>query len=112
MNMLRELHHLLKCPDDGADLLLFEGCLECTQCNRQYPVLAANMVELLPLKAALPDDGSPYARGYTAERKEIFSFRRDSLAWGSPERSMPNVVKRKNRQVAAVQRLLDADVEE
>jgi SAM-dependent methyltransferase len=111
MNILRELYSTLKCPDDGGELRIFDGCLECTLCKRQHPILAANMVELLPLKASLPNDGSAYARGYTAERATPFTWRPDSLAWGAPETYARNWVERKYRQVAAVRGLLNEGVE-
>jgi SAM-dependent methyltransferase len=112
MNILRELHGTLKCPDDGGELRMFDGCLECMLCKRQHPVLAANMVELLPLEASLLGTGSAYATGYTAERETPFVWRRDSLAWGAPEAFPRKWVERKYRQVAAVRRLLNEDAEE
>jgi hypothetical protein len=111
MSILRELYRIFSCPDDGAGLRLFVDSLECIRCKRQYPILAHNMVELLPLQASPLEDSSAYARGYTAEGEMPFSWRPDSLAWGAPEEFPRDWVERKYRQVAAVRGLLDESAE-
>jgi SAM-dependent methyltransferase len=106
MNPLRELYRTLNCPDDGGGLRLFTDSLECVQCQRQYPILARNMIELLSLEPAPPDDCSPYASDYQATRSQRFEWRPASLAWGAPEYFPKTWVERKRRQVAAVRSLI------
>ena len=106
MNPLRELLPILNCPDDGGSLSESGAALQCGICGRRFPVVAPNLVELLPMQAAVPDDGSPYLRDYTAERKRAFSFREDAVAWGAPEKFPGPWVEKKYRQVEAVRSLL------
>jgi SAM-dependent methyltransferase len=106
MNTLQDLYKILNCPDDGGDLRLFSGSLECAQCRRQFPILANNMVELLPL-APVPSTGtSPYLSDYLDTRNQPFEWRPDSVAWGAPEHFPKAWVERKRRQVAAVRSLV------
>lgn len=109
MNILHELFPLLTCPDDGGELRLLAGSLQCIGCDRHYPILAGNMVELLPRQALPPAGSVSYAKTYIADAAAPFDWRPDRLAWGSPEAFPPEWVERKHRQVAAVRRLLDED---
>jgi SAM-dependent methyltransferase len=106
MNLLRELYRTLNCPDDGGDLRLSTGSLDCVQCRRQYPILAKNMIELLPLAPVPSYDASPYRSEYLDTRGQPFEWRPGSFAWGAPERFPKAWVERKHRQVAAVRTLV------
>jgi SAM-dependent methyltransferase len=106
MSPLQTLLPILSCPDDGGSLRRDGGSLQCTACERRFPVLASNLVELLPSDGALQPDGSPYAAEYVAERNRGFHFREDAVAWGAPEYRTDEWVERKYRQVAAVRSLL------
>lgn len=106
MSPLQTLLPILSCPDDGGSLRSDGGSLQCTACERRFPVLAPNLVELLPSAGALQPDGSPYAAEYVAERNRGFHFREDAVAWGAPEYRPGEWVERKYRQVDAVRSLL------
>jgi SAM-dependent methyltransferase len=106
MNPLQELLPILSCPDDRGALREAGEGLECAGCGRRFPVLAPNVVELLPSAEALGNDGSAYAADYLAERSRGFAFREDAVAWGAPEERPGPWVERKYRQVEAVRELL------
>jgi SAM-dependent methyltransferase len=108
MKPLEALRSVLRCPDDGSELRLSGLVLECFGCGRCYPVLAENVVELLPSSGALTGAGSAYGRDYAAARAAPFEWREDTLAWGAPESFPSKWVERKHRQVAAVERLIPA----
>lgn len=106
MSPLQELLPILTCPDDHGALRESGDGLECAGCGRRFPVLAPNLVELLPRVEALRDDGSAYSADYLAERSREFVFRADAEAWGAPEGRPEPWVERKYRQVEAVRELL------
>ena len=66
MSPLQELLPILTCPDDHGALRESGDGLECAGCGRRFPVLAPNLVELLPRVEALRDDGSAYSADYLA----------------------------------------------
>lgn len=106
MSPLQELLPILSCPDDGGKLQESGAALECVVCARLFPVVAPNLVELLPSFAALPKNGSAYGDGYAAERERSFAFRDDALAWGAPEQFSTQWVEKRYRQVDAVRAVL------
>ncbi len=106
MSLLQNLLPTLSCPDDGGALRQQGESLQCATCERRFPVLAPNLIELLPSTEALQQDGSPYAADYAAEHSRSFAFRKDAVAWGAPEYRSGSWVERKYRQVEAVRSLL------
>jgi SAM-dependent methyltransferase len=106
MSLVQELQTILRCPDDGAVLRSITGALECLQCRRAYPVLADNVIELLPSRPALLEDGSSYLVDYAEQRARPFEWREESVAWGAPESFPSRWVERKYRQVAAVREMV------
>jgi SAM-dependent methyltransferase len=106
LSPLPSLLPILSCPDDGGALRQQGESLHCESCARHFPVLAPNLVELLPSVEAGPCDGSPYANSYFTERTQPFRFRHDAVAWGAPEHRPGAWVERKHRQVEAVRSLL------
>lgn len=106
MSPLQKLLPILSCPDDAGSLRHQGDSLQCALCGAHYPVLASNLVELLPSAEALQPDSSPYAADYHSERTRGFSFRADAVAWGAPEYRSGPWVERKRRQVEVVRPLL------
>lgn len=101
-NSLSNIVTLLVCPDDGQSLRYEHDKLQCDGCAREFPVLAENLIELLPNEPATVKANTAYYTAYL----ELFAeqFRRDRLdvAWGAEESASSSWLRSRRRQVRAV----------
>lgn len=118
----------LVCPDDASPLVAATNALRCTNCNRAFPFLSPNLLDLLPSKALdLPTVGvsTEYAAAYlqtfkaaheneiAANNKTEFGNCDDAdrddatqIPFNAPETSSPTLVQLRERQSAEVLQLL------
>jgi SAM-dependent methyltransferase len=105
---LLDMLHLV-CPDDETILDYKTTAMCCPMCGRNYPFLDNSIIELLPLKPKNLDNlAKPsYIKGYISEFKLPIDFKNETKAWGAPEETSANWIKRRQRQVNLVEDLLE-----
>jgi SAM-dependent methyltransferase len=106
---LNDISSLLCCPDDKAAMAACASGMRCEQCHRFYPLLSANVLELLPSRPiTFPDvsERSPYREGYLREFLRPLEIRADAKAWGAPEALSPKWLRLRERQTREVFRFL------
>jgi SAM-dependent methyltransferase len=102
---LDEITLLLCCPDDGATMAPFSSGLRCAQCHRLYPLLSANILELLPSRPiAFPERSELelYREGYRSEFLRPSEIRAGAKAWGAPEARSRKWLRLRERQAREV----------
>ncbi len=113
--MLEPMHPLLdvvSCPDDGQSLTLAVGRLHCDGCSRSFPIHGNQVVELLPSRPQyLPASvNEEYHKEYLALFEQPFEVDDARVAWGAPEAASQAWVRKRRRQVLAVQPLVSNGV--
>ncbi len=102
----------LFCPDDHTCLVVTHGAFSCTLCQRVFPIVRRNVIELLPSK--VPADPAEFTDEYATDyRKEMgahLKLESDAVAWGAEEEMPQNWISRRRRQVRAVVDLLKVTV--
>lgn len=109
---LREIALQLSCPDDGAAMAASASGMTCEQCDRFYPLLSANILELLPTRPiAFPEisELARYREGYRSEFFRPSEIRADTTAWGAPEARSPKWVRLRERQAREVFQFLQEE---
>jgi len=102
---LGEIALLLSCPDDGGAMAASASGMTCEQCHRFYPLLFANILELLPTRPiAFPERSqlSRYREGYRSEFFRPSKSRADATAWGAPEARSRKWLRLRERQAREV----------
>ncbi|MGB7471635.1 MAG: class I SAM-dependent methyltransferase [Candidatus Acidiferrum sp.] len=102
---LDEIASLLCCPDDGTTVAVCAGGLRCEQCRRFFPLLSANILQLLPSRPiSFPkrDGLALYREGYHREFFRPPAIRADAKAWGAPEILSRRWLRLRERQAREV----------
>jgi SAM-dependent methyltransferase len=107
-NSFAAIARLLSCPDDGAPLRYVSSELQCSSCARRFALHADNLAEILPRRPCeLPASvNSAYHQGYLRAFERPYRYDEKSLAWGAEETASESWVRKRRRQVAAVQPLI------
>jgi len=105
---LTEVVSLLCCPDDGGRLNLAHGELQCSACERHFPVHGENVIEILPLAPQkLPSSiSSEYREGYKEAFDQKYQEGEEGLAWGAEESVTRSWSLKRHRQVEFVRPLV------
>jgi SAM-dependent methyltransferase len=105
---IQPLLEVVSCPDDRQSLTLAERHLHCDGCSRSFPIHDNQVVELLPSRPRnLPVSVSAeYRKAYEALFEEPFETKANCIAWGAPETAAEPWVRKRQRQVVAVQPLV------
>lgn len=113
IEQLQSVLNLLCCPDDGHSLKIVPGQLNCTECDRAFPIHSCQVVELLPCRpvALSARIGAEYRNAYLHLFNQPFEENNKSLAWGAPEAYAESWVRKRERQVVAVGSLVTDGVE-
>ncbi len=104
---ITSIYKLFACPDDGTSLVVDGRNLLCPACQRSFPVYDGKLVELLPSAPSSIEADDVYLQGYQKEFCREFQRNPAALAWGAPESFEAEWVRRKQRQVSFVGRLLE-----
>lgn len=107
-NNFAAIARLLSCPDDGGFLRYVSSELQCSSCARRFPLHADNLAEILPRRPCeLPTlVNSAYHQGYLRAFARAYRYDETSLAWGAEEIVSESWIRKRRRQVAAVQPLI------
>jgi SAM-dependent methyltransferase len=107
---LESIVHLLSCPDDGSCLRRTGDGLHCHECGRQFPMVAENFVELLPIRPAslTLSSNEEYRRTYLQLFSELIGEDSTAMAWGAEESGPRSWIRKRQRQVQAVLFLVTA----
>lgn len=93
----------LACPDDGAVLDFQGNAFACRGCGRRFPLLAKNVVELLPKSPFGKNTGTAaYWEQYVRELQRPFQPDAEAQAWGAPETTSAEWSSKRRREVARV----------
>ncbi len=109
---LTEIAAFLCCPDDGGALSACAGGLRCQKCHRLFPLLSANILDILPLRpVTFPErsDVASYREGYLREFFRPAEIRSDARAWGSPEAGSHKSSRLRERQASEVLQFLRSE---
>jgi hypothetical protein len=80
---LKNLISILSCPVDHSRLDYYSEFFRCIECNREYPVLGTDFVELLPESPSTHiEDSAAYWKEYQTEFKRSFAWMDNAQAWG------------------------------
>ena len=112
---LAEIALLVCCPDDGAAMAACTSGLRCRKCHRYYPLLARNILELLPSQpVTLPEKSelAHYREGYQSEFFRPLEIRENAKAWGAPEDLSQKWVRLRERQAREVLQFLRGEESE
>ena len=103
-----EIADLLFCPDDGAALHLAAKELYCSFCSRRFPILANNLVEILPQRPIdlLGSVNSSFRDNYLKIFEQGYRSNDTDLAWGAEETVPESWIRKRRREVAAVRPLI------
>jgi SAM-dependent methyltransferase len=103
-----ELRKILCCPEDGGQLEFSGSEYSCRACSRQFPILAGEILDLRPrLPQVVPSDtNSRFAEDYAKIFHRAFDGNSEAVAWGATEVVPPGWVRKRERQVRLIQRLL------
>jgi len=97
----------LFCPDDKGRLHRTGDCMTCESCRRTYPIHDGKLIEILPSAPSIaPEFSQGYAEGYREEFNKPFTWDKDAMAWGAPEKRAPRWIERRKRQVRWIESLL------
>jgi SAM-dependent methyltransferase len=109
---MNEITSLVCCPDDGATMVAGGSGFRCGRCQRSYPVLSTNILELLPSRpVAFPEpiEKTPYREGYQREFSRPREIRPGAQAWGAPEGRSRKWLRLRERQAREVFQFLCED---
>jgi SAM-dependent methyltransferase len=109
---LTEVATFLCCPDDAGVLSACAGGLRCQICHRLFPLLSANILDILPLRPVTFPERSelaPYREGYLREFFRPAEIRSEARAWGSPEAGSRKSSRLRERQASEVLQFLQAE---
>jgi SAM-dependent methyltransferase len=101
----------LSCPDDGAKLACAADHLRCTVCEREFPIVEEDVVDLRPAKLRELDAdfaSEMYRQGHLSEATKPLVLSPNAMGWGAQE-SVPTAwTERRRRQRDQVLPLLQA----
>lgn len=102
---------ILCCPDDGQLLSCGGRHIKCSACGRAFPVFETGVAELLPRKPVEggPKQNSTYWRGYRHAFRQSCDAGENATAWGAVEKNPSSWVRKRLRQIRAVEPLLGDD---
>jgi len=106
---LDEIVSLLCCPDDGAMMAAGASGMRCEHCQRFFPLLSTNILELLPTRPiTFPqrNELERYREGYRSEFLRPSEIRADAKAWSAPEALSAKRLRRRERQTHEVLQFL------
>ena len=81
--MWNALFDILCCPDDGASIFRADQYLECLKCHRRFPILAENMVEMLPAEFPAWNLASGENKAVEASYRKLFE---ENFNWDQKRR--------------------------
>jgi ubiquinone/menaquinone biosynthesis C-methylase UbiE/uncharacterized protein YbaR (Trm112 family) len=85
-NLLKNILHLLACPDDGADLTYRDNVLSCNDCRRTFSIMDKGFIEMLPSQPRTCASRLPKELAYFEEYRkcyeESFRWMQYPIAWG------------------------------
>jgi SAM-dependent methyltransferase len=102
---MEDIRSYFCCPDDGATMAACAGGLRCEQCERLFPLLSANILELLPSRPISFPEGADlalYRQGYLREFFRPLEIREGARAWGAPEANPRKWLRTRERQASEV----------
>jgi SAM-dependent methyltransferase len=102
---LSEIASLLCCPDDEEPMEASGKGLRCARCQRFYPLLSPNILQLLPSRPInFPErcELALYREGCHREFSKISQIRSDAQAWGAPEARSRKWLGMRERQAREV----------
>lgn len=105
---IEAIQHFLSCPDDGQPLHLAAAQLLCKGCGRGFPLHEENLAEVLPSRPVrLPACASAdYYSAYLKLFEQQFHEDNACLAWGAEETATPAWIRKRRRQVLAMEPLV------
>jgi len=110
---LRTILNLLSCPDDGQPLRLAKEQLLCGGCGRSFPLHGEDLAEILPSRPVrLPESTSAeYRSAYLTLFEQQFQNDTTCFAWGAEETATAAWIRKRRRQVTAVNPLVTEGAE-
>lgn len=106
MRTKKEIASHLCCPDDQSSLRAKGETLECSHCDRIYPVREGEILELLPSKPAGSPRNPEYAAYYHFEFYRAFEAQEGANPWGVRETQSASWMRHRERQVRTVLAML------
>jgi hypothetical protein len=85
---VEDVLRLVCCPDDEGQLRYKAGGLQCTSCERQFPLYTQNLAQILPRsrQELPPSVSAEYREGYKKAFDQSYHDDDRSLAWAAEER--------------------------
>lgn len=99
-----QLAKYLVCPDDGSALSPGPAQFVCLQCARQFPVIAGNVLEILPTQPTSlgVSVAQQYVEGYIQKFSGRFGLPEKATPFGAQENMPAKWANRRRRQVRQV----------
>lgn len=84
--MINKYYKNFRCPDDFSNISFQQKYLECQNCKRKFPILAENLIEILPKEFPKwnlnQNENQKAEKDYYSLSTEKFGWERKSKGWG------------------------------